>query len=494
MTAAGGHDLAGLRRSAMAAYQRGDYKQALQHIRTYLSVVPGDPEAHFMHGRVLMLTGRFERAEEALEEAVALDRNQARYFVELANVCRHRQRLDDALENADRALAIDQIYGPAIASKAETLRLLGEFERMHALLMEHIDAGSTDPFIVQSFAQVADRFGEGDRAAKLLSRLLRDPRLPPRRRSRMLHLLGNLHDKAGRFNEAFRAFARANEFRNEPFDPDAHARNTSRMIESWSKDDLQALPRSSLDDARPVFTPVFIVGMMRSGTTLIEQIFASHPDVHACGELDTLSIVAREVLGSSGTDVARGIRHADFSREALDRAAEGYVNELARRAHGTPKHITDKMPYNYLLLGLIDRMLPSAKIVHCRRNVLDTCLSCYFHDFHGAQNAYTTNLEWLARYYKDYERIMAHWRDALTIPIFELQYEELIQDPEAVTRSLIEFVDLTWNDACLHFHEADRASITHSSEQVREPIHQRSIGRYRDYEMHIGALREALRT
>jgi hypothetical protein len=234
--------------------------------------------------------------------------------------------------------------------------------------------------------------------------------------------------------------------------------------------------------------PIFVLGMPRSGTTLTEQIIASHPQVHGAGELPYLMEIARRDIGS-GSVFPNNLHSLD--RMKLTAMAAEYVTRLQRRAPGM-RHITDKMPSNFYAVGLIHLMLPNARIIHVKRNPVDTCLSCFTQPFSSEQN-YTFDLAELGRYYVDYFRLMQHWREVLPTGAFlDVQYEDIVADKEVQARRIIEYCGLEWNDACLDFHKNKRAVQTASAVQVRQPIYQSSVERWRKYERFLGPLLDAL--
>jgi hypothetical protein len=232
-------------------------------------------------------------------------------------------------------------------------------------------------------------------------------------------------------------------------------------------------------------TPVFIVGMPRSGTTLVEQILASHPDTFGAGETRNIQRLVSQ-FGRPG-EYPECVARLDVN--VARRLADEYVLELHRRSGGKAR-VTDKLPGNFHHLGLIATLFPRAQIIHCQRDPRDTCWSCYFHNFQEV--TYNCDLETLGGYYREYERLMSHWKACLPVPIFEVHYEQLVEEPERIIRELIAFCGLKWNDDCLRFHETRRPVRTASNLQVRQPVYQHAVGRWRNYTRHLGTLLTAL--
>jgi hypothetical protein len=236
--------------------------------------------------------------------------------------------------------------------------------------------------------------------------------------------------------------------------------------------------------------PVFVLGMPRSGTTLTEQIIASHPMVHGAGELPDLEAIIQRDVGATGRPFPYNVAALD----GIKLAAWGrdYVAGLQRRAPGA-RRITDKMPANFLDIGLIYLMLPKAKIIHVSRNPMDTCLSCFMQLFGNNYQEHTYDLAELGRYYSDYARLMEHWRSVLPSGAFlDVRYEDVVRDTESQARRIIDFCGLDWHDDCLDFHRSRRSVRTRSVMQVREPIYKSSVERWRAYEKFLAPLLESL--
>ena len=237
-------------------------------------------------------------------------------------------------------------------------------------------------------------------------------------------------------------------------------------------------------DADPSELPVFVIGMPRSGTTLVEQILASHSQVHGAGELSTLRLLVEG--GGAYPDAC-----ASASGDDLARLGQAYMARVAPLAQGKQR-LVDKMPANFLYAGLIPLVLPGARIIHCRRDPVDTCLSCYTKLFSGEQR-FTYDQTELGEFYRGYAKLMAHWRLVLPPERFiEVDYEAVVDDLEGEAKRLVSFLGLPWEDACLRFHDSRRVVRTASVNQVRQPIYTTSKGRWQKYADHLGPLLAAL--
>jgi hypothetical protein len=239
----------------------------------------------------------------------------------------------------------------------------------------------------------------------------------------------------------------------------------------------------------PSERPVFVVGMPRSGTSLVEQILAAHPQVHGAGEIGLLPALAARLRGPSGAGFPACV--SELGAPDLQRLAQAYLGGLKPLGAGKAR-ITDKTVGAFELLGLAHLILPNARIIHCRRDPRDVCVSCFSTRFSGGHD-YAYDLAELGRYWRSYDRLMAHWRAVLPPGrIFEVQYEALVEDLEGWARRLIAHLGLEWDDACLRFHDSAREVRTASFAQVRRPIYKGSVGRWRRFEAHLGPLIEAL--
>jgi tetratricopeptide (TPR) repeat protein len=257
----------------------------------------------------------------------------------------------------------------------------------------------------------------------------------------------------------------------------------------------KALMKAKAGGGDPSAMPIFIIGMPRSGTTLTEQIIASHPLVHGAGELQTLNDVILTVRGPDGNTLPYPEFVPALNARALRQIGAQYVapvRALAAKHGGGAQYVTDKMPSNYYFAGLIHLALPNAKIIHTVRDPVDTCISCYSKLFSAEQN-HTYDLAELGRYYRRYDELMAHWRSVLPRGrILDVRYEDVVADLEGQARRIIAHCGLPWDERCLSFHETDRPVRTASATQVRQPIYNSAVGRWRVYSEHLAPLLAAL--
>jgi hypothetical protein len=294
------------------------------------------------------------------------------------------------------------------------------------------------------------------------------------------HALGKYYDDVDDRDAAFRHHRLGNELARRSrlrYDRAEMSQRVTRTLATFDRNALAALARGGLASERPIF----VVGMPRSGTSLTEQILASHPRVHGAGEL--LYWIFAADAERAATPERRAATIAELGRS--------YLEGLAAQAPDASR-IVDKLPVNFKNIGLIHAALPAARFIHLERNPLDTCLSIYFQGF-SAEHPYATDLGDLAHYYQEYRRLMAHWRDVLPPQtLLEVRYEDLVDDHEGWSRRMLAHIGLPWDPRCLEFHCTARPVMTASSWQVRQPIGRGSVGRWRRYERFIAPLRDAL--
>lgn len=437
---------------ALASLNRFD--EAITSHRRALSLMPNDPRAHEALGATLLFKHDMAAAEASFRRSLALGSETATAWHGLGSALKCLGKFDEASACFRRALAIN----PEGASFFKGLVATGR--------------------------QVADA---GD--VQRLAALLEQPGLPAIERVWAGFSLGKLLDEADRYDEAFACYSAANLlFREtranagEHFDAETLGQTVDRMIQSFGPEFFAQ--RRDWGDRSEL--PVFVVGMPRSGTTLVEQIAASHPEVFGAGELPEISRLALS-LSKSG-DLATG---KSWTAEAIAKASKFHVRYL-QSLGGSARRVIDKMPGNVFHLGLIATLLPSARVIFCRRDGRDNCLSCYFQQFAKNNLLYTYDLRDCARQYLETERLTGHWLRTLPVRVLEINYEEMVADQEGQSRRLIDFLGLPWDPACLEFHQTERQVVTASLWQVRQPIYTRSVGRWRHYERHLGPLLDVL--
>jgi tetratricopeptide (TPR) repeat protein len=362
---------------------------------------------------------------------------------------------------------------------------------MDAAANAYARAVELDPTTMDAWRARVDmrKFEPGDPDIARLETVFKSGRLTPAQRMTACFALGKIYEDVGQYNRAFWCFQEGNRLKRNTI-----SFNINNVIQQHNEIrrtfDASLLERQR-DLGEPDATPIFILGMPRSGTTLAEQILASHPDVFGAGELYDLSKICGETAREHGLQGPYPRWVPDLTPEAMRALGRRYVDRI-RAGRPDRAHITDKMPSNYRFVGLIRLLLPNAKIIHMRRHPADTCLSCYTKLFAESQN-HTYDLTELGRSYRAYEELMAHWRAVLPPDgMLEVQYERLVADPRTQIQRLLDFCGLPWADACLQFHRTKRGVSTASVSQVRRPLYTSSVQRWRRFADHLNPLFDAL--
>jgi tetratricopeptide (TPR) repeat protein len=499
---------------------REEAEEAEQSFREALTLKPNYPEALNGLGLALGWQGKFDEAIDSFQAALRHKPNYAQAYNNLGNVYFDEDRLEDAedcylkamefrtnyaqarrklartyleQDNSEAALGIyegtladDPESKPGWSGKANVLDRMRRTEEAYEIVRRFSQDGTPPLGMIQLYTVMAGKEGRSAEVAEELETMMAESDWGEKRR-RMFHfVLGDLYDRNGAFDDAFKHYEEGNRLRPTPFDPENNAKFFDNIMEFYSAERLRILPRAD-NDAE---LPVFIVGSPRSGTSLVEQILSCHKDVYSAGECRDIGKLSVPVTAALTPNEDGIIESPDAAKDASNDAAERHLQQL-RELSGNARRVTDKMPYNFLHLGLISLLFPRARVIHCVRDPIDTCLSCYFQNF-ARGNFQAFDLRDAGLYYRQYQRLMAHWGEVLDLPILEVRYEEHVAEPERVCREMLDFLGLDWDPACLRFHESSRFTKTASRDQVREPIYTSSAGRWRNYERHIGPLIEAL--
>ena len=489
----------------------------------YLEAVRLDPNlvvAHAHLGMLLQQEGQTNEALPWLKQAVELEPNSVPAWTALADAYMELEDFAAAIPCWERVLALD-------AHKADAYRSLGlamqEEGRLDEAMVRYQLAQQLEPQVPVTYlnmgglheervelAEAEAVFREALRmqptfalAHARLATLLRgqlpyedqaavegrlaDTGLAKGPRARLLFGYAHVQDAKGDYAGAAASLVEANALAAElnsdskPYAPTDHEKFVQRMCNSFDATMFARLAGSG----SPTRRPVFVLGLPRSGTTLVEQILASHAQMHGAGELR----YARQsferlpaLVGRSGPPIAC---LADLDAATLRQLAEGH-DERLRQLNGDKPRVVDKMPDNYMYLGMLAAMFPQAVFIHCRRNLRDVAVSCWMTDFRSIR--WANNIEHIAHRFNQYWRLMAHWRQVLPVPLHEVDYEETVTDLEGVARRLVAACGLEWDPACLEFHRTWRPIRTASVIQVRQPVYQRSVARWKNYQPYLADL------
>ncbi len=424
------------------------------------------------------------RAKAFLERLTRLKPFSAQAYVKAANNSLALNELERAIRYGRKAVKLAPQLPAARLSLADALEAGGRFKQAK---FHYLTVLAREPDHLMALSKLLSLRGThiDERHELRAQQLLKRCELKDLDRTRMQLGLARYYDQRQQYQSAFEHLEAGNavKFRRHPYDSKLFSEAVNRVIDSFPSEFFRSLPLLEVRSDRPVF----IIGMPRSGTTLVEQILASHSRIAAGGELSTVTNIAARM---SLTGAAYPARMRDLDATALGRMAKQYLEKLDTVSRDAAL-VTDKMPFNYLHLGLIAALFPDAKIIHCRRDALDTCLSCYFTAF-SEYLQFASQLDTLGRYYLDYRRLMKHWRAVLPMPMLEVEYEQLVSNTASVVRDLLRFCGVEWESGCMQFHLIARGVRTPSRWQVRQPIYGSSVGRWRNYETQLRPLLEIL--
>lgn len=463
-------------------------QDALPWARRLLGIAPGIAIHHRLLAECLLQSGLQQEGLDQARKAAALDPNNIDNLILLAQAYSGQGRWEEALQLIDSGLSREPGNEHLVGAKARLLERVGNSERAYVLLKPFIEkAKAVSSTTFGAYLVVARRLGKQKEAAKIVERALGGD-LTSNSFYGLLFTAGSLYDDLGQYDKAFSYFERGNRLKPRVYQKEDVTREFVELKEVFDKRLFDDLSRTGTNTKRPIF----VVGMPRSGTSLTEQIIGSHPKVFAAGELQQIQTVAIQLPDILESDARYPYCVKEMSGEKALVAAQRYLDYISEIAPNDDLFVTDKMPQNFMHLGLIATIFPNAKIIHCNRNPMDTCFSCYSQNFTAAGLQFAYDLKNLGHYYRLYRDLMAHWRQALPIPVYELSYERLVTDREAETARLLDFCGLEWDDACLDHTSSGIQTFTASYDQVRQPVYTRSVERWRHYEKHLQPLIDAL--
>jgi tetratricopeptide (TPR) repeat protein len=415
-----------------------------------------------------------DQAVTSFRQALALQPGYAPAHLSLALAFRQQRRPADAHASCRAALAINPNYVAALSFLGELQSDSGQFEAAEKLFQQAVALDPGFSFAVASIA-THRKMTLADTKWLQTAEALAAKHLPLGHEISLRYALGKYFDDTGQYDAAFGQYRQANEL-TKRYGRQYHRAGLSQRIDQIIAGFDAKSVRQPWEGASPSDVPVLILGMPRSGTSLTEQILASHPAVFGGGEV---------TYWNAAYDAFRDAQQA--GKSLIPAMARDYLAQLSSMSGGASR-VVDKMPANFMYAGLIHGVFPRARIIHMQRHPIDTCLSIYFQNFFNI-GAFANDLDDLAHYYGEYVRITDHWRTVLpTASLLEIPYEALVADQESWTRRMLDFIGLEWDARCLDFHRTDRAVITASRWQVRQKINTTSAGRWHNYERHAGPL------
>ncbi|MDC9720984.1 MAG: sulfotransferase [Gammaproteobacteria bacterium] len=456
--------------------QLGVVAQAQAGYEKVIKLSPDHFEAHNNLGSVLQDIGSGEASIPHHELAIALNPKFELAYLNLAYALAKLERHEDALavfQSCINYCSSARLY----QNLGTTLQQLGRMGEAQQAYLKTIELDSTMGSAYRNLAEITKVEANGKIDIKNVVQAGFDaPNMDEKSKMHLYFAWAKVNDGAKNYSLAFAAYKKGNDINRDNY---KYSKNDSvelftHIMSAYSESFLSETSNSGVEENKPIF----ILGMPRSGTTLVEQIISSHTDVTGAGELSYMGDQTKQYKGGM---LAFHKRFSGMGPEKWATIAGAYLQGLNGYDEGKA-HITDKMPHNFLNIGMISKLLPNAKIIHCKRHPVANCLSIYKAYF-GAKNShpYAYNLKELAHYHNLYEDLMDHWRAVLPGRFYEVSYEELTSNQEEQSRKLIEYCGLEWQDACLDFYKTDRKVKTASAFQVRQPMHNQSVDLWKRY-------------
>jgi tetratricopeptide (TPR) repeat protein len=499
--------------------QFGDIDEAVSHYAIAAAEMPDNAVFQYALGQAYLDAHELEKARETLEKTLELDPDHAdarhtlgMYYMHLgdhASAIEHLERAcelkpgdthiqtnvgislgrlnrhEEALKHIEKALKLDDSNQFAYLGIGEVLAEIGNMEEANKRLEQAL---RKYPALGSVYSQLArnKKFTEQDSAFMRKAEKVLDRGMPAKERYSLLFGLGKMHDDCGHYDQAFDFFQQANVLQKKLFDLDGEEDLRKALAKAFTPKSLKIFA----DRGNPSRQPVFIVGMPRSGTTLMERIIASHPQGAGAGELPTMPLIANSIFPVDNWRKAAARIQSTLSAEKIETLAERYLDILGQGREGADR-IVDKMPSNFLFVGLIKAIFPNATIIHAMRHPLDACLSCYFQPF--GELRWANDMSQIAGFYNLYRESIAYWHK--TLPegsILDVQYEQLVEDPETHARRMIEACGLEWDPTVLDFFRKKGVVRTASIAQTRQPIYKTSRARWINYARHLQPLANEL--
>lgn len=485
-TIATGHNTSEANTSKGRIYlSQGLFEQAKKEFNLAIEKKPHFVDAYLGLAAIYQQRSDNQEALNLLKIALKHEPKNPRILTAAATCLVNLVQKEKATTYFKQALRINPGNIEAVCGLARIFNLNGKYQEAIKLITPFIAKGIMSPALAIAQLDYCHINKCCDQALHYAENVIAQVTLSGTEAKDLHFAIAKTLDKRNDYDNAFYHYKKANNSIKEIYDSVTHAKKIDDTISAFSVGNMLSLPRANNNRS-----PIFIVGMPRSGTSLTEQILAAHSDVYAAGELDDLGSIINKFLRQSNPDISFIDHLKSLSPETINSMAEQYLDKLAGLSKSAT-HFTDKMPHNFYLLGYIQLLFPNARIIHCRRNPLDTCLSIYFQNFQE-QHKYAKNLFDIGTHYYHYNKLMKHWNNTLSIPILEVNYEDTVLNQEEVTRKILDFCGLEWDEKCLEFYNIKRTVDTASFEQVRQKVYTKSINRWKNYEKYIDDLKEGL--
>jgi tetratricopeptide (TPR) repeat protein len=470
---------------AAALYKIGDFEQAMTLCYRAISIKPNFPKAFNILGDIHRKRKEYEESRKCLDKAIELNPNYTEAYYKLGLLMYEIKDFDACISAYRKTVELDPNFYQAWNNMGNLLMFLGDHGAAIHALEEAIEAKSNCAEAYKQIVTMKD-FKQVDGFVRKMKWLAGSKCTSKFDKIYLNFALGKVYEDLKDYVSAFRYIDKGNELKRSEI---RYKSVVDKMLAAQLKSIFSGNPKNvPIDGPIDEPIPIFIVGMPRSGSSMIEQILANHRDVFGAGELTLLD----EILKTGAQDYCqRGFPDFlnEFKGNDFQSMGKEYIGRIRDISDGS-RYVTDKMPGNYVYIGAIRMMLPGAKIIHCKRNPMDTCLSIFKNIFTSPYLKYAYNQKELGTYYLVYRDLMTHWKAVFPGACYDLQYEALVSDPERQIKLLLDYCDLDWDDRCLRFHQSSRPVFTASTTQVRKPIYKDSVERWRKYEKELTVLKE----
>jgi len=466
------------------------YTEAIPVLQRAITLQPAYAEPHYNLALIFKAQGLIRHAIDSFRKALLYKPNAEAVMLELATCLQQDGNCDEALTIYNNILKTNPNHRWAQTGKASTYEMQGDYDQAWQTISPLKNSIEKDAAVAEVYATCASRLGKQDDAKKAIEKYLSSPGLNTKtnqdRISSMNFKLGLINEKSAKYDDAFECYKRANELNFNREEADQAVKFMTHTREFFTADLFKSATLASTTSE----SIIFIVGMPRSGTSLVEQILTSHTKVHGAGESEALTESVSAFLSKSEVCEYEFDNKKIFQQTQLNTAANNYLKTLFK---GIDKNlfVTDKMPHNFLRLGMVALLFPGAKIIHCMRDPMDTCLSIYANSL-SAAHPYANDLTSLGEHYKAYSELMNHWRSVLPVSLYDIHYEKLVESPEDEIKRMLDFIHLPWEDGCLNYHHNERQVTTISYDQVRQPLYKSSIGRWQRFTKQLTPLKRAI--
>ncbi len=502
--------------------QLAKYQEAIKTFKQAITLDPKNIHIYINLGNALCLNEEFENAENCYRAALRIQPTSVEIWFNLANVLQKLNRNSDAVlayqstlkikpNHTEALLALGNCFLTAGNNKEAltTFNKLLEIEPDNAEVLEkvgglYIQEGKFDkakgtiksalnhsPDLAIAYTRLTklEKYSEINSEVKKIEKYYHNSHTNSEQRMFLSFALGKIYEDIGHYEKSFHFLLEGNNIKRKSFQYNIKD-DTDRLSSIQEMFNKNTFARMN-GVGHPNETPIFIVGMPRSGTTLVEQILASHPEIYGAGELNNLRQIALKNIPESKNTETIGYR-ALPSKEECIQIGKDYIEDI-RQYSSSAKYITNKLPNNFSFIGLIKLVLPNAKIIHCKRNPMDTCFSIFKNYFYRAES-YFFDLKEIGIFYTQYQNMMTHWKNTLPKNSFyEVQYEDMVNNQQEETAKLLEFCNLNWDDQCLSFHKSKRVVSTISATQVRQPIYKDSLQKWEHYKKWLKPLTNELK-